>query len=187
MSAGIFLKPKKNNYENDYSRNVRDLNSFIPTKRYEDIAKVSHKQTVLYSYNGNYSHFNNKGNYDSYITNYNPKTTNKQLVSEDPKIYRSAPRSRVQEAIGKTGFNVEEARPNTMHGEIPNMRLNFGEKFEHNNYANVIIGKVQIGEFNGKNGDTSQILNDRLERNLITTQLNQNPFYFRGVFSKNPF
>lgn len=183
----IFLKPKKNNYENDYSRNVQSLSSFTQTKRYDDIAKVSHKQTVLYSYNGNYSHLNNKGNYDSYITNYNPRTTNKQLVSEDPKIYRVAPKARVFESLGKTLFNVEEARPNTMHGEIPNIRLNFGEKFEHNNYSNVIIGKANIGKFEGKNGDTSQIVNSRLERDLITGQLNANPFYFRGVFSKNPF
>jgi hypothetical protein len=183
----IFLKPKKNNYENDYTRNVQDLNSFTQTKRYDDIAKVSHKQTVLFSYNGNYSHLNNQGNYDSYITNYNPKTTNKQLVSEDPKNYRNAPKARVFESLGKNLYSVEEAKPNTTHGEIPNIRLNFGEKFEHTNYSNVIIGKANIGRFNDKNCDTSQISNSRIERDLITGQLNQNPFYFRGVFGKNPF
>ena len=185
--SSIFLKPKRNNYENDYSRNVQDVYQHVPTRRYEDIAKVTHKQTVLYSYNGNYSHQNNKGNYDSYITDYNPQTTNKQLVSEDPKNFRIAPKGRVYTGMEKTLYTVEEARPNTMHGEIPNIRLNFGEKFEHNNYSNVIIGKANIGKFNDKNGDTSQIVNSRLERNLITEQLNQNPFYFRGVFSKTPF
>lgn len=183
----IFTKPKKNNYENDYSRNIKNLSLFVPTERYNDIAKPTYKQTVLYSYNGNFSHFNNNGNYNSDLTNYNPKGTNKQLISEDPKIYRNSPRDRVFEPMSKSLFKVEEARPNTMHGEIPNIRLNFGEKFEHNNYSNVIIGKSNIGKMNGKNGDTSQIINSRIERDLITGQLNENPFYFRGNFSKIPF
>lgn len=177
----------------------------------QDRVNTTNKDTMLYSYNGQLSIQNpHIGEYASGITDYDAKTTNKQMYVDNKYIaspfknkaagylntkynahttlkeqsterlnthYRVlGGRTRVQENAGKSNVHIKH-KFNKLFTENPNNRSTF-----HTNNSQVIPMKVNMGGVADKNNDLSRIANTRIQQtDLISSQLNQNPFVLRGT------
>jgi hypothetical protein len=176
----------------------------------QDLVETTNKDTMLYNYNGQLSIQNpHIGEYASGITDYDAKTTNKQMYIDNKylaspfknkaagylntkynanttlkqetterlsKDYRVGGRTRVQENAGKSNMHIKNK-----YNKLFTENLDYRSKF-HTNNSQVIPMKVNMGGVADKNNDLSRIPNQRIQQtDLISSQLNKNPFVLQGT------
>ena len=181
-----------------------------------DPVLTTNKDTLLYNHQGQLAIQNPKlGEYASGITDYDAKTTNKEMYIDNKYI---APAFK-NKAAGYLNRNykahttlkeqtTEKLAKNTRFGGRTRIQANSGKenlhiktnfnkllsentdvrsKF-HTNNPQVIPMKINMGSVADRNNDLSRIRNTRIEDSgLLVNQLAQNPFHLQGGMQVNPF
>ena len=114
--------------------------------------------------------------------NYKAKTTHKQLITDRlaKDYFRTTGPMGNKKNSGKESIVLTHGKNKTF-SEKMNSRALFKTIFPQ-----IINSKEMIGKFRLKNGDTSHIPNNRFEPQMLTSQLQQNPFHISGQHV-NPF